>query len=93
MNGEQRPVDDNTGSAFEDAACAAMFRQTMGPQAEACRCPGTMDGAGASGCCAEMMPRMKAACRKLVFYAALAVVTLIGGAALLAWVLFQVVGA
>ncbi|UCC79269.1 MAG: hypothetical protein JSW64_13485 [Candidatus Zixiibacteriota bacterium] len=45
------------------------------------------------GCSVEIMPLMKAVCRRFVFCAGLALVALIGGAALLAWALFHVVGA
>jgi hypothetical protein len=48
---------------------------------------------GVNACCAEMMPRMKAACRRLALYAALALVALIGGTALLVWALFHFGGA
>ena len=93
MSGEHRPDEDKDRSAFEDTPCATIMKRMMGRQGEGWNCLEMMRADGANGCCAEMMPQMKAAFRKFAFYAALALVALIGGTALLVWALFHFSGA
>jgi hypothetical protein len=93
MDGEHRSDEDKDRSAFEDTPCGAIMKRMIGQQGEGCSCLEMMSADGVSGCCAEMMPQMKAACRRFALYAALALVAFIGGTALLVWALFHFVGA
>jgi len=93
MSGEHKPTEAKAGSTFDGTPCATMFRQMMRQQGEGYSCLETTGVEGASACCAAIMPQMKAACRRLAFYAALALVALIGGTALLVWAWFHFGGA
>ena len=93
MSGEHGPNEGRAGSNFEDTPCATIMKRMMGQQGMDCSCLGRMGVEGANGCYAEIMPQMKAACRRFAFYATLALVALIGGTALLVWALFHVFGA
>jgi hypothetical protein len=93
MNGEHGPTEDKDRGTFEDTPCATIIQRMMGRQGEACSCLEMMGADGANGCRAEMIPQMKAACRRFAFYAGLALVALVGGTALLVWALFHFIGA
>jgi hypothetical protein len=93
MSDEHGPTEDKDRSTLEDMPCATFIRRMLGQQGEGWSCLEMMGADGANACCAEIMPQMKAACRRFAFYAALALVALIGGTALLVWALFHFGGA
>ncbi len=92
MADAQEQRTNEPGSPVEGTSCAAIIQRMMSQSDEGCACMNPTGEHADSGCCAAMMPKMKAACGRFALCALAGLVGLVGAIALLVWAGFHFLG-